>query len=414
MNRIYLDNQSNTKMDERVFEFMKPFFLENYGNPQSAYAFGSISKDAVEEARLCAANLINAKPAEIIFTSCATESNNLALKGISAALKVQGRHIVISAIEHLSVTNAAKRLEKDGWSVSIVGVDKFGNIKQDELKNALRDDTILVSIQYANPEIGTIQNIKSLVEIVKNKNPKTIFHTDAVSACANIPIDVVDLDIDALSFSSSVIYGPKGAAALYLKQGTKIIPLFDGGTQENSKRSGSENVPAIAGFGYACKLAKEEMAKNAADMTLLRNKLISHLPKNIDNIYLNGATENRLPQNINFSIEFVEGEALFLLCDAKGIIAASGSACASKNLKLSPVLTALNVDAALGQGSIIFTLSKYNTAQDIDFVLQEFPNIVKRLRDMSPLYSYFLKTGKRKEAGPGTDYDDHHHDEEEE
>jgi len=410
MQTIYLDNQSNTKMDEKVFEEMKPFFLQYYGNPQSVYALGNISKEALEQARISAAQLINAKNREIIFTSCATESNNLALKGIAQALQNKGKHIIISAIEHLSISNAAKRLEKIGWQISVIGVDKYGNIDEEALKKELRTDTVLVSMQYANPEIGTIQNIKKLVEIVKEKNEKIIFHTDATAACGNIEVDVEKLGVDSLSFSSSVMYGPKGAAALYLKQGVNIAAQLDGGVQENSKRSGTENIPSIVGFGQACKIAKEELLKNAKSIVLLRDKLISELPKRIDYIYLNGSADNRLPNNINFSIEFVEGEALFMTLDAKGIIAASGSACASKNLKLSPVLTAIAVDTALGQGSILFTLSKYNTQIEMDFVLQEFPNIVKRLRDMSPLYSHFLKTGKRIEAGPGTDYD-HHHDE---
>jgi cysteine desulfurase len=409
MEKIYCDNQSNTKMDEKVFEAMKPYFLENFGNPQSVYSLGSVSKDAIEHAREQIASLINADTREIIYTSCATESNNMAIKGIANSLKDKGRHIIVSAIEHFSVLNSAKRLEKEGFEVSFIGVDKQGNIKEDELKNALRKDTILVSIQYANPEMGTIQDIKKLCSIVK-KNSNALFHTDAVCACGTLPVDVKDLEIDALSFSASVLYGPKGAGALYLKKGIRIVPLFDGGIQENSKRAGTENVPAIVGFGKACEIAKAEMSQNSAKMKVLRDTLIAELPKRIDYIYLNGAVDNRLSGNINFSIEFVEGEALFLLLDAKGIMAASGSACASKDLKLSHVLTAMGVDTAVGQGSIIFTLSKHNTKEDIDYILEEFPKIVNRLRDMSPLYDYFQKTGKRKEAGPGTDYDHHDHE----
>ena len=410
MKYIYLDNQSNTKLDERVFDAMKPFFIEHYGNPQSIYSFGSFSKDALETARRQVADLINADSEEVIFTSCGTESNNLAIKGLVATLKTKGRHIIVSSIEHFSVLNPVKRLEKEGFKVSFIPVDSKGNVSEAELKRALRKDTILVSIQYANPEVGTIQDIKKLVSAVKQSGSASdfiAFHTDAVGACGTVPVDVKDLGVDALTFSASSMYGPKGAAALYLKKGVRISSQIEGGVQENSRRSGTENLPAIVGFGKACEIVKGEITKNAKTVQKLRDKLIDELPKGIEHIYLNGTRENRLPGNVIFSIEFVEGEALFLLLDAKGIMAASGSACANKNLKLSHVLNAMDVDVAVGQGSILFTLSKFNTEEEIDYVVEEFPNIVKRLRDMSPLYSYFLRTGSRKSAGPGADFDDH-------
>jgi cysteine desulfurase len=396
-------------MDERVFEAMKPYFLEFYGNPQSIYSLGAESKNALEQARENVASLINAQSSEIIFTSCATESNNLALKGIAAASKDKGKHIIVSEIEHFSVLNAAKRLQKEGFEITFVGVDKNGFIKAADLRKALRADTILVSIQYANPEVGAIQNIKKLSQIVKSSS-SAIFHTDAVCACGFEPVDVQSLGIDSLTFTASTMYGPKGAAALYLKKGIKMSPLFDGGVQERSKRSGTENIPAIVGFGEACLFAKAEMAQNAVKIRSLRDILIKELPKRIEYIYLNGPTDNRLPGNVNFSIEFVEGEALFMLLDSKGIMAASGSACASKDLNLSHVLKAMGVDVAIAQGSIIWTLSKYNDLGDIDYILEQFPPIVKRLRDMSPLYSHFVNMGTRKEAGPGTDYDHHDHE----
>lgn len=432
MKQVYLDNQSNTRLDERVFEAMKPYFLDLYGNPQSLYSLGSTSKEALEKARQDVANLINAESQEIIFTSCGTESNNLALKGVAAVVKgsaavVKGavaainnasaaskgasNHIIVSQIEHFSVLNPVKKLQKDGFEVSYIPVDKEGRVKIDEFKKALKPETILVSIQYVNTEIGTIQDIKKLAEIAKSFNPKIIFHTDAVLACGFMPVDVKNLGIDLLTFSSSAMYGPKGAAALYLKKGIRIDRQMDGGVQENSKRAGTENLPAIVGFGKACEIAKAEMPQNAARIKELRDLLIAELSKRIEHIYLNGSVENRISNNVNFSIEFVEGESLFLFLDSKGIMAASGSACASKDLKLSHVLTAIGVDTAIAQGSILFTLSKFNTKDDINYVLEEFPPLVKKLRDISPLYSYFLKTGKRKEAGPGTDYDDdHHHD----
>ncbi|MCL2334867.1 MAG: cysteine desulfurase [Endomicrobia bacterium] len=409
MKQIYLDNQSNTKIDEKVLKAMMPYLTENYGNPQSIYSLGSISKDALEEARSGVAALIGANSQEIIFTSCATESNNLAIKGIAHAYADKGKHIIVSAIEHFSILNSVKRLEKEGFSVTYLPADAKGVVAEEELQKALRPDTILVSIQHANPEVGTIQNIQKLAALTK-KGSEAVFHTDAVCTCGAIAVNVEDLGVDTLTLSASVMYGPKGAAALYLKKGVKIAPQIDGGVQENSKRAGTENIPAIAGFGEACKIAKAELLANAERMKFLRDKLIFELPKSIEHIYLNGVPQgkNRLPGNVNFSIEFVEGEALFLLLDAKGIMAASGSACANKNLKISHVLSAMNVDVAVGQGSILFTLSKYTTEQEIDYVLETFPGIVRRLREMSPLYAHFLKTGQRMKAGPGTDYEHDH------
>jgi len=404
MKSIYLDNQSNTKIDENIFEEMLPYFKENYGNPQSIYSLGQISKDAVEQSRALVAKFINADANEIIFTSCASESNNLALKGFAATAKK--KHIIVSAIEHFSVLNTVKALQQNGFEITLVPVDKQGFLKLDELKKAIKDETVLVSIQHANTEIGTIQNLNEISMIVKEKN--IVFHVDAVASAPFIPIDVKALKIDMLSLSASVMYGPKGAGALYIRKGIGIKQQIDGGIQEFSKRSGTENVPAIVGFGAACELALKEMSENSKKIQFLRDKLIKGLQNNIKFIYLNGPIENRLPNNVNFSIEFVEGEALFLLLDAKGIMAASGSSCASKSLKMSHVLTALEVDTAVGQGSIVFTLSKYNTEEEIDYVIKEFPAIVERLRQMSPLYDHFIKTGERMKAGPGTDYEHEH------
>jgi len=406
MKKIYLDNQSNTILDDKVFEKMLPYFKENYGNPQSIYSLGQISKDAIEQARISVAKLINAKNNEIIFTSCGSEANNLAIKGFAFAHSKINKHIIVSAIEHFSILNAVNSLKQHGFEITTVPVDKQGFVKIEALKQAMKDETILVSIQHANPEIGVIQNLSEIAKIVKNKN--VALHVDAVASAGMIPIDVEALNIDMLTLSSSVMYGPKGAAAIYIRKGTPVKTQIDGGVQEFSKRAGTENVPAIAGFGAACDLAAAEMRQNAAKMQILRDKLINGLKEKIKFIYLNGPVENRLPNNVNFSIEFVEGEALFLLLDAKGIMAASGSSCASKSLKMSHVLTALEVDTAVGQGSIVFTLSKYNTVEEIDYVINEFPAIVERLRQMSPLYDHFMKTGERMKAGPGTDYGHEH------
>ncbi len=406
MKQVYLDNQSNTQMDDIVFNSMVPYMKQYYGNPQSIYSLGQISKDAIEQARLSVSKLINSKPEEVIFTSCGSESNNLAIKGFAYANSNKGKHIIISQIEHFSVLNAVKSLQKDGFEISYIPVDNKGFLLLDELKKAIRPDTILVSVQHANTEVGTIQNIDEISKIVKEKN--VVFHVDAVVTAGVIPIDVAKSNIDMLTLASSVMYGPKGVAGLYVKKGIFIKSQIDGGVQEFNKRAGTENVPAIVGFGVACDLAVSEMTKNYEKIIKLRNRLIEGLKNNIEYIYLNGPTENRLPVNVNFSIEFVEGEALFLLLDAKGIMASSGSACANKSLKISHVLTALNVDVAVGQGSIVFTLSKYNTEEEIDYVIAEFPAIVKRLRMMSPLYSHFVENGERMKAGPGTDYEHEH------
>ncbi|MCX5781517.1 MAG: cysteine desulfurase family protein [Elusimicrobia bacterium] len=407
---VYLDNQSNTKLDDRVFQVMIPFFKENYGNAQTIYSLGTISKDAIDKARNQVAKLINAKDEEIYFTSCGSESNNLAIKGIAEANKQKGKHIVVSAVEHFSVLNAAKRLSQNGYEISYIPVDKYGSISLEDVKKSLREDTILVSIQHANTEIGTIQNIEEISKVVKEKN--IIFHTDAVQTAGTIAVDVQKLNVDLLTLSGSQFYGPKGAAALFIKKGVRIVPQIDGGVQEGGRRAGTENVPAIVGLGKAAEIAMSEMSINSDKIIKLRDRILNELPEKIEHVYLNGHLYQRLPGNVNFSIEFIEGEGMFLFLDQKGICVSSGSACASKALKMSHVLTAINCDPAIGQGSILMTLSKYNSDSEIDYLLKEFPPIVKKLRDMSPLYDYFIKTGKRQEAGPGTDYEHEHEHEE--
>jgi cysteine desulfurase len=407
MDQVYFDNQSNTKLDERVFEAMLPYFKENYGNPQSMYSLGAISKDAIDAARKSVANLINAQEEEIYFTSCGSEANNLAVKGAAAANKQKGKHIIVSAIEHFSVLNCAKRLSQEGFEITYLPVDKYGKVQVAELEKAIRKDTILISVQHANTEIGTVQPVEEIGRVARAKG--ILFHIDAVCTAGTIAVDVAKLNSDLLTLSGSQFYGPKGAAALYIKKGVRVIPQIDGGIQENGRRAGTENVPAIVGLGKACEIATAEMGKNAENMIRLRDRIINELPQKIKYIYLNGHITERLPGNVNFSIEFVEGEAMFMMLDAKGILVSSGSACASKALKMSHVLTAAGVDAAVGQGSILMSLSKYNTDAEVDYLLENFPKVVERLRSMSPLYAYFEKTGQRKPAGPGTDYE-HEHD----
>lgn len=406
MRLIYLDNHSGTRLDDRVYEAVLPYLKDYYGNAQSMHSLGAKSAEALHKAREQVARLINVNDNEIIFTSCGSESNNLAIKGIAEAYKSKGKHIISSSVEHVSILNALKRLEQSGFETTYLDVDKYGIISPDNLQKALRPDTILVSIQHANPEIGTIQPIVELTKITRKNN--ILFHTDAIATTGIIPVDVQNLDIDLLSLASSQFYGPKGAAALYIKKGIRIIPQIDGGVQEQNKRAGTENIPAIVGLSKAAEIAQHEIADNHEKVVKLRNRLINELPDKIPYIYLNGHPEQRLPNNVNFSVEFVEGEGMLLFLDEKGIYITSGSACTSKTLKMSHVMSAIKCDPAIAQGSITMTLSKYNTDEDIDYVLQEFPPIVQKLRDLSPLYAYFKKTGKRQEAGPGTDYTHHH------
>ncbi|OQA91498.1 MAG: Cysteine desulfurase [Elusimicrobia bacterium ADurb.Bin231] len=405
MERIYFENHAGTKMDPRVFEGMMPYFNDYYGNAQSIHSFGTVSKNALEHAREQVSLLINCSPEEIYFTSCGSESNNLAIKGAVDAYKQKGRHIIMSGIEHFSVLYAGRRLGQAGFEVTFLPVDKYGLVSPEDLRNAIRDDTILVSIQHSNPEIGSIQDIKKLAEIARSRG--IIFHTDAVASAGIVAVDVKDLGVDLLSLAGTQYHGPKGAAALYVKKGVRITPQIDGGIQENGRRAGTENIPAIVGFGIASEIAMEELSLNNKKLLSLRNTLIKGISEHIEYAYLNGHIENRLPNNVNYSIEFVEGEGMFLLLDQKGICISSGSSCASKALKMSHVLSAIKVDPAVGQGSVVITLSKYNDIKEVEYFLKEFSGIVGRLRGMSPLYDYYIKNGKRKPAGPGTDYDKH-------
>lgn len=399
---VYLDNQACTKLDELVYNEMLPYLKEYYGNAQSMHSLGVKSKEAIDKARSSVADLIGANESEIYFTSSGSEANNLAVKGVAEAYKQKGRHIITSSIEHFSVLYSARRLGQAGFKITYVPVDKYGLVNPEDVKDAIREDTILVSIQHANPEIGTVQPIKEISKVVQEKG--ILFHTDAVCTVGLIPVNIKDLGVDLLTLSGSQLYGPRGASALYVRSGVKIIPQIDGGIQENGRRAGTENVPSIVGFGKACELAKKEMQENYKKIIKLRDRLIKELPGKIEHIYLNGHAGFRLPNHVSFSVEFVEGEGMLLFLDQKGIYVSSGSACTSKALKLSHVLSAIKADPAIAQGSIVMSLSKYNSNEDIDYVLEKFPPIVKKLRDMSPLYAHFLKTGKRMEAGPGADY----------
>jgi cysteine desulfurase len=383
--KIYFDNASTTKVDDRVYKEMLPYFNKFFGNPSSMHSFGEDASPAVEAARKSCAELIGARAEEIYFTSCGTESNNMALWGIARAYKEKGNHIITSAIEHYSILNPLKELQKEGFEVTVLPVDKSGFVNPEDVKKALKNTTVLVSIMHANNEIGTIQNLKEISKSVKESG--ALMHSDGMATAGIIPVEVNDMWIDSFSFSAQQMYGPKGAAALYLKKGIKIRPLLLGGTQERGRRAGTENVPAIVGFGKACTLAGKEMGNNYKYIKSLRDKLVSGIKKSIEAVKYNGDMEKRLPGNAHFSFEYIEGESIILLLNSKGIAAASGSSCASHALKSSHVLLAIKLSPATANGSILFSLGKYNTEAEIDYTLEVLPQIVSKLREMSPLCS---------------------------
>ncbi|MEO0093733.1 MAG: IscS subfamily cysteine desulfurase [candidate division WOR-3 bacterium] len=396
MAKIYLDHSATTPLHPEVKQAMEPYLTEAFGNPQSLHSFGNTAKQAIEEARSKVAQLIGAQPEEIYFTASGAESNNFALKGIAWAYREKGNHIITSAIEHYSVLYSAKTLSKWGYEITTVPVDKYGIVDPDTVRKALKKTTILISIMHANNEIGTIEPIKEIAQIAQEH--KVPFHSDGVATVGQIPVNVDDLGISALSLAGHTFYGPKGAAALYLRKGTRIMPLIEGGVQEGGRRGGTENVAGIVGLGKACELAQREMVKRIEHTQRLRDRIIQELPKKIERVYLTGHPQKRLPNHASFCIEFIEGEAMLLFLDDEGIAAASGSACTSRALKASHVLLALGIDHALAQGSIVFTLGKDNSDSDIDALLTKLPPIVERLRQMSPLYAKFQK-GEKLEGG---------------
>jgi len=382
--KIFFDNASTTRVDDRVFEEMKPYFKKKYGNPSSLHDFGDMVRKALDKARGQAASLIGANEEEIYFTSCGTESNNFALWGLARAYKDRGNHIISSSIEHLSIINPLKEFEKEGWKVSLVPVDEYGSVNPEDVRKEITRDTVLVSIMHANNEVGTIQRIKEISNITKENN--ILFHSDGAAAAGIIPVDVSKLGVDSYSFTSQQMYGPKGAAALYVKKGVRIKPLFLGGIQESGRRAGTENVPAIAGFGKACEIAENEMIKNNKYISKLRNNMIKGISDKIKNVKLNGHPTERTPGNVHISFEFIEGESILLMLNLEGIAAASGSSCTSQALKSSHVLLSMGLSPTMAQGSILFSLGKYNTLKEVDRVLAVLPSIIDRLRKMSPLY----------------------------
>ena len=392
MKKVYMDNTATTPVLPEVRDAMLPFLGESFGNPSCLHEWGDIPRDAMANAREQVAALIGASPEEIIFTASGTESNNFAIKGLAMAQQKKGKHIVVSAIEHFSVLNSAKTLEKWGFEYSTVPVDKYGVVDPEDVRKAIRDDTVLVSIMHANGEVGTIEPIKEIAKITKEKG--VIFHTDAVGSTGNIPVDVTEMGVDSLSLAGNMFYGPKGIAALWLKKGTRILPLLDGGIQEGGRRAGTENVAGIVGLGKAAELARIDMSERSAKLRQLRDYLITEMPKIISHVLVTGHPKNRLPGHASFCVEFIEGESMLMLLNAKGVGVTSGSACTSRALQASHVLLAMGLPHEIAQGSLLFGLGIDNTKEDIDYVLEALPPIVERLRNMSPLYSKFLKQGK--------------------
>jgi len=380
-----MDNAAGTRLLEEVFDEMRPYFIKEFGNPSSIHNIGQAPREAIEQARGHIAAMIGANPEEIYFTSCGSESNNFAVKGSAWASMKKGRHIVVSAIEHQSVLNAARSLTKLGWELTIVDVDSRGYVDPDKVTASLRKDTVLVSVIHASNEIGTIEPIREIAARAKGKD--IVFHTDAIQTAGVIPLNVDELGVDMLSLAGNSFYGPKGAAALYIRKGVRIFPLIDGGIQERGRRAGTENVPSIVGCGKAAEIAARDIEKRSDVTTTLRNRLVIGLKKNIPKIAINGDLDNRLPGNVHVSIEAVEGESMLYSMATKGIIAASGSSCADKALKSSHVLAAIGVEPSLANGSILLSLGFDNTMEDVEKVIEELPPIVSRLRSMSPLWN---------------------------
>ncbi len=380
---VYLDHAATTYVKKEVLDEMMPFFTESFGNPSSIYKLGQENRRAVDLAKERIANAIGATPNEIYFTAGGCEADNWVIKGIAFANMNKGNHIITTSIEHPAIINSCKFLSKHGFEVTFLGVDENGQVKLDELENAIKDNTILISVMFANNEIGTIQPIKKIAEIAKKHN--VYFHTDAVQAVGSLKIDVKELDVDMLSMSGHKFYGPKGIGALYIKKGTKIDSLIHGGGQEQGKRAGTENVPAIVGMGKAIELAYENFDEKNDKIIELRERLINGVLNNIPHVRLNGHRTERLPGNTNFSFSFIEGESLLLMLNMKGVSGSSGSACSSGSLDPSHVLLAIGLDHGTAHGSLRLTLGAETTEDDIDYVLEILPGIVERLREMSPL-----------------------------
>lgn len=383
MRNVYLDYSATTPVKEEVLKEMIPYFTEKFGNPSSLYDKGLEAKAAVDHAREQLAALINADPKEIYFTAGGTEADNWSLMGVADKLKDKGNHIITTKIEHHAILHSCEFLEKHGYEVTYLGIDKNGRISLEELENAITDKTILISVMMVNNEIGTVQPIKEIGKIAKAH--KIIFHTDAVQALGNVPIDVKDMGIDLMSMSSHKIYGPKGEGALFMRKGLRISNYIHGGAQENSKRAGTENLTGIVGFGKAAKLARVNFDKHVQHCSELRNYLVDRILKEIPDTQLNGTMEGRHPGNANITFKFIEGESILLLLNQFGISVSTGSACSSKSLEPSHVLVALGVPVEMIHGTVRFTVGDFTTKEDIDYVIEKLKIIVEKLRALSPI-----------------------------
>ena len=384
MRRVYFDHIASTPVFPQVMEAMLPYLNEFYGNPQSLHSFGQETASAIESAREKVAQLIEAETEEVFFTSSGTESNNFAIKGMALAQRTKGKNIVMSAVEHQSVLHSVKSLEKSGFSVTEVPVDQFGLVDPEDVRKAITPETILVSVLLANGEVGTIEPVAAVAKVCQEQG--VLCHSDAVDAVGNIPVSVKSLGVDALSLAANQFYGPTGSAALFLKKGTRCLPQIDGGIQESGKRAGSENIAGIVGLGTAAEIAQQELGVWADKVRPLRDTIIQRMEQEMEHVILTGHPINRLPHHSSFCVKFIEGEAMLLNLDMKGIAAASGSACTSRALKASHVLLAMGLDHATAQGSLVFSLVEKNTTDDIDYLFEVFPEIIERLRQMSPLY----------------------------
>lgn len=387
--KIYLDNAATTKTRPEVVEAMLPYFTELYGNPSSVYEFASQNKKAVDDARGVIANALGAEKSDIYFTAGGTEANNWALKATVEAYANKGNHIITSKIEHHAILHTCEYLEKKGYEVTYVDVDEAGIIKLDELEKAIRPTTVLISVMFANNEIGTIQPIKEIGAIAKKHN--VLFHTDAVQAFGQLPIDVSDMNIDMLSSSGHKLHGPKGIGFLYIRKGVKIRSLIHGGAQERQRRAGTENVPAIVGYGKAVEIAIATMKERTEKEIALRNHLMKRVLAEVPFTRVNGDSKNRLPNNVNFSFQFIEGESLLIMLDMNHICASSGSACTSGSLDPSHVLLAIGLPHEIAHGSLRLTLSDETTMEEIDYTVEKIKEIVDKLRQMSPLYEDYMR-----------------------
>jgi len=391
--KVYLDHAATTPVHPKVVEAMLPYFTAKFGNPSNLHDMGREAKNAVEDARGKTAALIGARPEEIFFTSSGTESNNFALKGLAQANSQKGNHIIVSQVEHFSVLHPVKSLEKSGFKVTSIAPDRQGIIDPEAVAKAITKETVLVSIMHSNNEIGTLQPIEEIGAITREKG--VLFHTDAVASVGWVPVDVKTLGVDALSLSGHQFYGPKGTAALFVRKGVRIKPQIEGGVQEDGRRGGTEDVPGIVGLGKAAEIAAAELPNRSSYLIPLRDKLLTGLQDRISDLIVNGHPTRRLPHNVNVSFLFVEGESMLLFLNMAGIYVSSGSACTSRSLKSSHVLSCIGTDAAAANGTLLMTLGMGTSAEDVDYVFDTLPPIVQRLREMSPLYEDMIKNRKQ-------------------